>query len=74
MEGPHVDRRHAAEHCNNRHGPGAALDASALRCNWCGMLSLPEDRPLVADHQLCGACFDLLHDIDWESLLPGQEI
>ena len=40
-----------------------------MRCGWCGLLPLPEERSLIRHTQLCGACFDILSGADWRSLL-----
>jgi hypothetical protein len=39
------------------------------RCGWCGLLPLPEDQTRVEEHQLCGVCFDILRDVDWQHIL-----
>jgi hypothetical protein len=50
-----------------------SVPSPALRCGWCGLLPLPEQRMLVEDHQLCDACFDILRGVDWRCVLnEGQ--
>ena len=49
--------------------PATSISSLAHRCGQCGLLPLPEDQTRVEERQLCGVCFDMLRDVDWQHIL-----
>jgi hypothetical protein len=45
------------------------LHERASRCAWCGMLALGTNQSMVRQTELCGACYSILGNVDWERLI-----
>jgi hypothetical protein len=46
----------------------ASMAGGSHRCGWCGLLPLPEERP-IGNKALCETCSGFLKGVDWRALL-----